>query len=113
MVDRLTPEPQLQVRGAQVGADWRNALRRWWIEHRRYPDGAILAGHQGAVRIEMRVAPDGRVLQARLIRRSGSIWLDHSTETLFRGARLPPFPPGADPDGVTVDLTINYILVRD
>jgi TonB family protein len=63
--------------------------------------------------VELLVEPDGRVRSARLLRRSGSVWLDAGTLTLFRGARLPPFPPGADPSGVTVDLTINYILIRN
>lgn len=59
------------------------------------------------------MAPDGRVRAARLVRRSGSVWLDSGTVNLFRGAVLPPFPPGADPGGVTVDLTINYVLIRN
>ena len=56
--------------------------------------------------------PDGRVRSGRLVRRSGSVWLDAGTVSLFRNAVLPPFPPGADPSGVTIDLTINYILTR-
>lgn len=113
VVGRMTPEPQMQVRGAQVGTDWRNAFRRWLEEHKRYPEAAVVLGHQGITRILIVAAPDGRVLGARLVRRSGSIWLDANTEGLFRGARLPPFPPGADPSGVTIDLTIHYILIRD
>jgi TonB family protein len=62
--------------------------------------------------VELQVAPDGRVRSARLVRQSGSVWLDAGTLSLFRGANLPPFPPGADPGGVTVDLTIHYILIR-
>lgn len=112
-VGRMTPEPEARIRGAQVGPDWRNAFRRWLEEHKRYPEAAVILGQQGTTRIEMVVAPDGRVLGARLTRRSGSVWLDANTESMFRGAVLPPFPPGADPKGVTVDLTIHYVLIRN
>ncbi len=111
IIGRMTPEPEARVRGAEVGPDWRNAFRAWLEAHKRYPEAAIVLRQQGTNRIELRVAPDGRVLGARLLRRSGSAWLDSGTVNLFRGATLPPFPPGADPSGVTVDLTIHYILI--
>ena len=109
---RDSPEAQLSVRGAQVGPDWRNAFRRWMDEHGRYPTDAAVVGDQGTTRIELIVEPNGRVRSGRLLRRSGSVWLDAGTVSLFRNATLPPFPPGADPSGVTIDLTINYILIR-
>jgi len=111
-VGRASPEPEAEVRGAQVGPDWRNAFRRWLEEHKRYPEAAVLLGQEGTTRVELIVEPDGRVRTMRLLRRSGSVWLDAGTLSLFRGARLPPFPPGADPSGVTVDLTIHYVLIR-
>ena len=104
--------PEAEIRGAKVGPDWRNAFRRWLEDHKRYPENARVVGEQGTNRIELIVDPDGRVRSARLLRRSGSVWLDAGTMSLFRNAVLPPFPPGADPAGVTVDLTINYILIR-
>jgi TonB family protein len=109
---RDSPDAQLSVRGAQVGPDWRNAFRRWMDEHGRYPTNAAVVGEQGTTRIELIVEPDGRVRSGKLVRRSGSVWLDAGTVSLFRNAVLPPFPPGADPAGVTIDLTINYVLVR-
>jgi TonB family protein len=112
-IGRATPEPQAEVRGARVGPDWRNAFRAWLEANKHYPENARVVGEQGTTRVELLVEPDGRVRSARLLRRSGSVWLDAGTLTLFRGARLPPFPPGADPSGVTVDLTINYILIRN
>ncbi len=112
-IGRLTPEPEARIRGAEVGPDWRNAFRRWLDEHLRYPQAAALLGEQGTTRVALVVEPDGRVRSARLLRRSGSAWLDSGTLNLFRGATLPAFPPGADPAGVHVDLTVNYILVRE
>jgi TonB family protein len=109
---RDSPDAQLSVRGAQVGPDWRNAFRRWMDEHGRYPTNAAVVGDQGTTRIVLTVDPDGRVRSGQLVRKSGSVWLDAGTVSLFRNALLPAFPPDADPTGVTVDLTINYILVR-
>jgi len=111
-IGRASPEPEAEVRGAKVGPDWRNAFRRWLEEHKRYPEAAVLLGQEGTTRIELIVDPDGRVRSMRLLRRSGSAWLDAGTLSLFRGANLPPFPPGADPSGVIVDLTIHYVLIR-
>jgi hypothetical protein len=54
----------------------------------------------------------GGVRSVRLMMPSGSPSLNLGTTFPFEGARLPAFPPPADPDGVTIDLTVNYILVR-
>lgn len=110
--DRASPEPEVEVRGAQVGPDWNQAFRRWVLERLRYPEAAILLGQQGTTRIELIVDSDGHVRTMRLLRRSGSVWLDAGTMSLFRGATLPPFPPGSDPSGITVDLAVHYILIR-
>jgi TonB family protein len=110
VIGRASPEARAEVRGAEVGPDWRNAFRRWLEENKRYPENARVVGEQGTNRVEIIAGPDGRVRGARLLRQSGSVWLDAGTLGLFRGAVLPAFPPGADPKGVTIDLTIHYVL---
>lgn len=110
---RNTPDSEAQVRGAEVGPDWRNAFRRWVDDNKRYPQNAVVAGHQGPSRVQIIAEPDGRVRSVRLTGPSGSVWLDAGTVSMFRGANLPAFPPGADPKGVTIDFTMNYILVRN
>ncbi|WP_264185673.1 TonB family protein [Roseicella aerolata] len=109
---RTGPEPQVTVRGAEVGPDWRNAFRRWIDEHVRYPANAAVVGDEGTNRIQLIVDPDGRVRSWRLVRRSGSLWLDSGLEMPFRNAQLPPFPPGADPRGVEVNLTVHWHIIR-
>jgi TonB family protein len=109
---RDSPEAQAVVRGAEVGPDWRNAFRRWVDENKRYPSNAVLVGHQGSTRVRVTAEPDGRVRSVRLTGPSGSVWLDAGLMAMFRGAVLPAFPPGADPNGVTIDFTMNYILIR-
>jgi TonB family protein len=109
---RNSPDSEATVRGAEVGPDWRNAFSRWVEEHKRYPENAIVAGHQGPSRVQVIAEPDGKVRSVRLIGPSGSVWLDAGTVSMFRNAVLPAFPPGSDPKGVTIDFTMNYILIR-
>jgi len=110
---RLTPDPTLNVRGAEVGPDWRNAFRAWLDQHLRYPELARLNGEDGVVQVRITANPDGTVRSVRLLRGSGSTWLDRGTQQPFRtGVQLPRFPPGADPSGVTIDLQVTYSLIR-
>ncbi len=109
---RTSADPNLNVTGAQVGADWRGAFRRWLDENIRYPPRAIELRESGAVRVRVVAEPDGRVRSVRLVFPSGSPSLNLGTTMPFEGARLPPFPPPADPNGVTIDLTVNYVIIR-
>jgi TonB family protein len=105
-------DPNLNVTGARVGADWRGAFRRWLDENMRYPTRAIELGESGQVRVRVVAEPDGRVRSVRLVLPSGSPSLNLGTTMPFDGARLPAFPPPADPNGVTIDLTVTYRLIR-
>jgi len=105
-------DPSVRVTGAQVGADWRAAFRRWLDQNLSYPQRAIALGEDGTVRVQVLANPDGTVRSVRLVGPSTSPSLNFGTTFPFNGARLPAFPPGSDPNGVTIDLTVNYILIR-
>jgi TonB family protein len=109
---RASTDPNLNVTGARVGADWRAAFRRWLDENIHYPRRAAELGESGRVTVRVVADPDGRVRSVRLVGPSTSPSLNLATSYPFNGARLPPFPPPADPNGVTIDLTVNYILIR-
>ncbi len=102
----------MRVSGAQVGADWRAAFRRWLDQNMHYPRRAAELGESGTVRVRVVAGPDGRVRTVTLTGPSMSPSLNVGTTFPFVDARLPPFPPPADPDGVTIDLAVNYYLVR-
>jgi TonB family protein len=108
----LRSDPTVNVRGAQVGADWRAAFRRWLDNNISYPRRAIELREQGSVRVIVRAAADGTVRDVRLAGPSASPSLNFGTTFPFQGARLPAFPPPVDPDGVTIELTVNYILIQ-
>ena len=109
---RTSSDPQVRVSGAEVGADWRAAFRRWLDENIRYPARAIELRESGNVRVQVIAEPDGTVRSVRLVMPSGSPSLNLATTLPFSGARLPAFPPPADPKGVTIDLQVNYVLIR-
>ena len=97
-------------RGAEAGPDWRNAFRQWLDQNLRYPREAIDLREQGPVTVRINTGPDGRVRGVELRTASRSIHLNFYSQNVFRGAQLPPFPPGTAEQQVTIDLTINYIL---
>jgi TonB family protein len=100
----------VRVRGAQAGPDWRNAFRQWLDRTLRYPREAAELGEQGPVMVRITTGADGRVRSVELRQGARSIFLNHYSQAVFRGATLPPFPPGTAQDEVTIDLTINYVL---
>jgi TonB family protein len=100
----------LRVRGAEAGPDWRNAFRLWLEQNLRYPREAAELGEQGPVSVRITTGADGRVRAVVMRTPSRSIHLNFYSQNVFRGARLPPFPPGTAEEEVTIDLTINYIL---
>ncbi|NGM19118.1 hypothetical protein G3576_03765 [Roseomonas stagni] len=105
-------DPSVRVTGAQVGADWSAAFRRWMDQNLRFPLRAAQLGESGTVRVQVIAGPDGQVRSVRLTGPSVSPSLNFGATFPFSGATLPAFPPPADPNGVTIDLTVNYILIR-
>jgi len=59
----------------------------------------------------VRANADGTVRDVRLVGPSASPSLNFGTTFPFEGARLPSFPPPVDPNGVTIDLTVNFVLI--
>ena len=101
-----------RVLKGKADADWLSDLHRWWLQHSYYPEQAALAGEDGTVNIQIVVDRYGHVHSVDLTGHSGSQWLDMGAQAVFRGANLPPFPPGTQDGEITLALTINYILVR-
>ena len=81
-------------------------------EHKHYPEQAIANDEDGSSGVRITVDRYGQVTEVRLVRRSGSTWLDAGLTGLFRDARLPPFPPGTHDEAVTITFTMHYILER-
>lgn len=103
--------PQLSVKG-DIGADWMSALNDWVNQHKYYPEQAAAQGQQGSVQIEFTVDRQGNVTGLRMLSSSGSNFLDLAWLGMFKGVKLPPFPPGTTSDHITVDATMQYQLIN-
>ncbi len=95
-----------------AGADWDAALTKWVQEHAYYPQAAIEQNQEGTATVEFTVDRQGHVTGLRLLDSAGSPFLDQAWEQLFRDNTLPPFPPDAKDDHVTVRYTVHYQLIR-
>lgn len=102
-----------QTGGPPLGRDWFAQLAAFWREHRYYPEQARESGEDGLVGLQLVVDEGGRVRSVEVQTRSGSTWLDAAALSVFRNAKLPPFPPGAEGGDATIGLRINYILTRN
>ena len=98
-------------RAAKLGADWRDGLMAYWLNHRYYPRQAAEAGDDGSADVELTVDSSGRVTAAVLKSHTGSPFLDMAAVGTWRGAKLSPLPPELAPS-YTFTITINYILLR-
>lgn len=61
----------------------------------------------GRTLVELRVAPDGRLLQVSVARSSGIGAIDRAALAAVRGAGLPPFPDGMPRHPVTFTLVVR------
>jgi len=60
--------------------------------------------------VRFTVGRDGQVLDAQVVRGSGSDLLDQAALAMFRGGRTPPFPADMVQPQVTTTVAIRYRL---
>ena len=100
------------ARAKKIGADWANGLSAWWLAHRYYPRQAAENGDDGTVKVELTVNRSGKVESVNVMSRSGSPFLDMAALSVWRGAQLAPFPAENTKERETMEITINYLLIR-
>jgi len=103
--------PNMQLRGAENTDNWRREFYRWLDQNVRYPRDAADFGEQGIVGVRIFAAPDGAVRRVELRTASRSITLNHYSQSVFRGAKLPAFTR-PESNEVEIDLRIHYNLIR-
>lgn len=94
-----------------VTADYGNELSAWIYRHLYYPLDAAKRGEDGTPSVHIAINRDGHVVSVDLTKSSGSEALDAAITGMFRNAQLPKTPPDL-PDPFTVDIEVNYILIR-
>jgi len=103
--------PNLRVRGADDVDDWTREFYRWWGLNARYPKDAVDFREQGRVGVRVFLSPDGTVRRVELRTASRSITLNHYSQSVFRGAKLPPFERPTSNE-IEVEFLIDYRLIR-
>jgi TonB family protein len=94
--------------GANNGAAWMGKLKQWWDQRSFYPKEASQTNEGGDVKVRIVIASDGEVMSIGVVEGSGSSVLDAAALAVFRGAHLPPFPPGTDAQPADVVVTLHY-----
>jgi protein TonB len=89
---------------------WVAAVSAWLAAHRTYPAQARERGDQGNVSVRFTVDRSGRVVEATIVKTSGSSLLDEAALGLLRQAVFPPFPANMTQAKVTVTTSIRYSL---
>jgi len=102
----------IQISGAQLGTDWIRQLRIYWIDHRRYPQEAVINGDEGTLIIRFDVDRNGHVSNYQQLQSSGSRPLDLVTRATFANAQLAPFPYNTPENTATLTVTVTYSLIR-
>ena len=105
-------DASIRVEGAEVGDDWIAQLHEWWDRHSFYPQQAIINGEDGVVEIHMVITRDGHVEAVEVISSSGSRWLDMAGVSVFRNAKLRPFPLSTPEPRADIYAFLHYILIR-
>ena len=77
---------------------------------KEYPSQARLRGQEGTVEVRFGIAGDGRIVDFRIVRSSGSPLLDRAVERLFSRLRLPAPEPALLPRLAELNLPILFEL---
>ncbi len=83
-------------------------LKQWWDQHSFYPKEASQTDEGGNVKVRILIAAGGEVMSVDVVQGSGSSVLDTAALAVFRGAHLPPFPPGTPAQPADVVVTLHY-----
>jgi protein TonB len=103
---RAAPAPgQASERVKRAEASWQKALVSHLNRFKRYPDAARARGSQGSVLVEFTIDRSGKVVASRVLRHSGSSFLDEEAIAVLRRASPLPSPP-AEITGELFPLTL-------
>lgn len=104
------PAPPASEASSDKEPSWEAKLLAHLEQHRRYPAAARARRDQGVAHVRFRMNRGGRVLDAALIRSSGSAELDRAAlATIRRAQPLPPIPESR-PDPLDLSVPVEFFL---
>lgn len=87
-------------------ATWEKSLVAHLNRHKRYPESARARNIQGAVNVGFTIDPSGNVLDVRIVKGSGSAYLDDEALAMLRRASPLPAPPATIAGAAALDLVL-------
>ena len=93
-----------------VDRTWQAAVSAWIAARKPYPEEAQRRGEEGNVLVRLTIDRSGRVLEATVVKASGSVLLDEAALRLLGQATLPAFPADMTFPRVTIMTTMRYSL---
>ncbi len=104
--------PPANRASSDAEATWEATLLAHLEKHRRYPSAARARRDQGVAHIRFTMNRQGQVLNASILRSSGSAALDRAAlDTIRRAQPLPPIPNGR-PDPSELTVPVEFFLRR-
>lgn len=100
------PVPGVAENAAFVQATWEKKLIAHIAAHKRYPSEARAQGQQGVVDLLATIDVDGHVLEAQILKGSGSAILDQAALDVLRRSSPLPRPPLSVTDGTPIEITV-------
>jgi protein TonB len=110
--DEKPPTAGSDVQASPVAVQrWQNSLSAQIRRFQRYPARAIARREQGSAAITFRIDNNGRVVESRIIKSSGSHDLDQELFAMVgRAQPLPKPPPDAKPTDLEITFAMNFSL---
>ncbi len=101
------------IQGAGAGAFQNYGQQIVAIYERSWFPPAEVADENAVVQVVVTINRDGRVVDARVVRPSGTAPVDRSVRETLKNVRLfPPFPPGAEDERRTFNIDFNLKAKR-
>jgi protein TonB len=95
----------------EIVRKWQMTVNTRLNQFKRYPSQARTRGHEGRVTVAFTLDTDGRVINSKIVKSSGSALLDRETLDLISRAQPYPVPPnGAGGQDLFLEVPINYGL---
>jgi TonB family protein len=92
----------------EMDRGWVAAVSAWLAAHRTYPAQARERDEEGNVSVRFTVDRSGRVVEAVIVKPSGSALLDEAALGLLRQAVFPAFPADMTQARTTITTTLRY-----
>lgn len=97
--------------GRRPLSNYARTVREYILGNFKYPSFARDYAYSGTVKLSLRLAPGGELLEVKLKESSGHKDLDDYTLSVVKGiSAYPPFPPSIDAKELLIDIPIVYSL---